>query len=133
MRREHGKGRKSRSTGPENLIFDEINKVRTALMGKDNTMKWQKGFSDMAVHWAVAGEQMQVGEDGFVMLSSLVFSEDYPEDMPPEELVQKWLLDPSKRPIVLAPANYGVVALPDVPDKGRCVAVMACMLFRPKS
>lgn len=91
----------------EEDIFKNINSLRESM--KLPKLKWKADLATLTEHYAETREFMDIEEHGFITLSKFCFLDRF-DGQTTEQLLEAWLADPSKRPVILAPGNYGLVS-----------------------
>ena len=91
----------------EESIFKAINELRKNMQLP--SLKWKPEFQMITEHYAETGEFPNLEEKDFITLSKFCFRDSF-DGQTTNELLEAWLGDPSKRPVLLAPGNYGLVS-----------------------
>ena len=119
MSKHSGKKKASQATehveATPDSVFKAINDIRMKMQLPK--LHWQKDFARFADKYARNLEfcLFDLNTD-FVILSQFCFRDLF-YGQTTDDLIESWLIDNSKRPILLAPGNYGIVTIVDDPDK----------------
>lgn len=109
----------------EESVFNAINKIRMKMQLQK--LHWQKDFAVFAENYAKNLDFCTFDlQADFVVLSQFCFT-DFFFGQPVDEMIETWLLDSSKRPVLLGPGNYGIVTIvddPEIQDEGTQIIVV---------
>ena len=90
-------------------------------------LHWQKDFAIFAENYAKNLDFCTFDlQADFVVLSQFCFTDLF-FGQTIDEMIEAWLLDSSKRPVLFGPGNYGIVTIvddPEIQDEGTQVIVV---------
>ncbi|KAK8890828.1 hypothetical protein M9Y10_028027 [Tritrichomonas musculus] len=106
-------------------LLQQINQVRTYFNLPE--IKVQQGMDDYA-GVILSDPNPFLDVEGYVILSDYHFYERFDGKSSPQQLVQRWLNDSGKRPVLFAPGKRGTAVFLDTED-GPYVVVAVISLF----
>ena len=95
-------------------LFEAINNLR--LNFHLPALKTQTAFQEYATNLILDYSKADLNADNCVPMSNLSFYEEFDGKMSNEQLIQKWLKESNKRPVLFGPGKQGAVVFVEAQD-----------------
>lgn len=121
---KHGKKKIKKKRGPpadEETLFTMINELRMQ-MGL-HELKVNNNFAPMATT-IINDESPMIEEADFVVMSLMYFWDSFDGKQSAKSLLEKWMNEPNRRPVVLAPGKYGKLLIQETEDEAYSYIVL---------
>ncbi|OHS93816.1 hypothetical protein TRFO_02335 [Tritrichomonas foetus] len=89
-----------------------INELRQQC--KLTPIKSQQGIDDYATMLVTDYQSADLNNDAYVIMSNMSFVEEFDGKTSAAELIQKWMGEPNRRPVLFAPGKQGSVQFVDL-------------------
>jgi hypothetical protein len=141
MRSSHGEGSETESSKPrkkKKIIYEPaqtphvvmgINEIRRKL--KLTILKEKRDLNQM-VPEIERGHEIQLVTPGFVLLSLLSFIDVFDRETSTPDLLNKWMADPSRRPVILGAGDYMYIEISERDENTRKAVVIVVLPFKSK-